>query len=158
MRAPVRWLTALVGLAVLAGAGIAADHGNDQPAQTEIRDWEAFDRIVNNKGMTVQWIDFGGAPRGKVEANFQNLILSLQGEQQSPEGVGRVALSGTIARVDASEFIFNGQIIIEDTPDIGRRCEQTGEWRFAITQDRKYWRLRQFEWCDGLTDYIDIYF
>jgi hypothetical protein len=41
---------------------------------------------------------------------------------------------------------------------MGRRCEQTGEWRFAVTQNRKYWRLRQFEWCDYLTDYIDIYF
>ena len=24
--------------------------------------------------------------------------------------------------------------------------------------NRRYWRMREFEWCDRLTDYIDIYF
>ena len=52
---------------------------------------------------------------------------------------------------------FDGTIRIADTPDRGRLCEQTKSWRFAITQRRKYYRLREFEWCDGLTDYIDIY-
>jgi hypothetical protein len=155
---PAKWLTAMGAAMLFAGSTAAEEPAAPRPEPTKIGDWEAFDRIVNNKGMTVQWIDFDGAPRGKADASFQNLILSLKGEQQAPDGVGRVSLSGTIARVDASEFIFKGQIIIEDTPDVGRRCDQTGEWRFAITQNRKYWRLRQFEWCDGLTDYIDIYF
>ena len=29
---------------------------------------------------------------------------------------------------------------------------------FRVTQNRKYWRLQQMEVCDGLTDYVDIYF
>ena len=53
---------------------------------------------------------------------------------------------------------FIGTIRIADTPDRGRLCEQTKSWRFAITQRRKYYRLREFEWCDGLTDYIDLHF
>ena len=39
-----------------------------------------------------------------------------------------------------------------------RICEKTKDWHFAITQGRPYYRLREFEWCDGLTDYIDLYF
>ncbi len=44
------------------------------------------------------------------------------------------------------------------TPDAGRRCEANKAWRFAVTQNRPWWRLREFEWSDGLTDYVDIYF
>ena len=29
---------------------------------------------------------------------------------------------------------------------------------FAITQNRKYWRLQQMESCGRLTDYVDIYY
>jgi hypothetical protein len=158
MRAPGKWLSALAGLAVFAGAGVAANRSSDQPVPTEIRDWEAFDRIVNNSGMTLQWIDYDDAPRGTVEAIFQNRILMLSGEQRAADGMGYVSFSGTISRVDKAEFLFNGTIIIHGSPDAERRCEKAGEWRFAITENRKYWRLRDFEWCDDLTDYIDIYF
>ena len=51
-----------------------------------------------------------------------------------------------------------GRIAIIDTPDPGRQCIRNGPMRFAVTQNRPYWRLREFEWCDGLTDYVDIYF
>jgi len=27
-----------------------------------------------------------------------------------------------------------------------------------VTQNRRYWRIRTFEWCDDLTDYVDVYF
>ncbi len=47
---------------------------------------------------------------------------------------------------------------ILDAPDQGRACEADKSWHFAITQQRLYFRLREFEWCDRLTDYIDIYF
>lgn len=125
---------------------------------TQIDDWEAFDRIINNRGMSLQWIGYDSAPRGKANAVYENRTISLTGEQRAVNGVGRVSLSGAIVRVSRTEFIFRGTIIIADTPDEGRYCTQTKDWRFAITQNRKYWRLRDFEWCDSLTDYIDIYF
>jgi hypothetical protein len=31
-------------------------------------------------------------------------------------------------------------------------------WHFAVMQNRPYWRLREFDWCEDLTDYVDIYF
>ena len=47
---------------------------------------------------------------------------------------------------------------ITDTPDRGRTCERRKTWHFAVTQRRSFYRLREFEWCDGLTDYVDVYF
>ena len=55
-------------------------------------------------------------------------------------------------------FLFDGLVRITDAPDKGRNCEKHDMWRFAVTQSRPYWRIRTFEWCDDLTDYIDIYF
>lgn len=158
MWVPAKWLTALSAALLFAGS-ISADEPTAPPLEpTKIADWEAFDRIVNNQGLSVQWLDFDETPRGKVEVVFENRTLTLQGEQRATDGRAHVTLSGAIVRVDADAFIFRGNIIIADTPDEGRYCSQTKEWRFAITQNRKYWRLRDFEWCDGLTDYIDIYF
>jgi hypothetical protein len=163
MRFPAKWLAAFGAAMLFAGSTAAVERRDDVPSAhpiepTQIEDWEAFDRIVNNRGMTVQWLDFDATPRGEVKAVFENRTLSLQGEQRSNDRRARVTLSGTVARVTATEFVFRGNIIIADTPDEGRWCSEAKEWRFAITQNRKYWRLREFEWCDGLTDYIDIYF
>ncbi len=160
MFAPAKQIRALICLVLLAGASLAADSGAGKNAikPTVIADWQAFDRLISNRGMTVQWISWTSSERGIVKADYKNRILSLMGEQKAPDGKGRVAFNGSVARIDKDEFIFNGTIMIADTPDIGRRCEKTDTWRFAITQNRQYWRLRQFEWCDGLTDYLDIYF
>jgi len=35
---------------------------------------------------------------------------------------------------------------------------RSGPMEFLVTQDRKYWRLQDMVACDGLTDYVDIYF
>jgi hypothetical protein len=84
--------------------------------------------------------------------------VHLSGSQLAPEGKGRVELEGDVLSIDTNHFILRGRIAITDTPDAGRKCMKDGGSEFAITQDRKYWRMPEFEWCDGLTDYIDIYF
>ena len=81
------------------------------------------------------------------------------GESLKPAiGVEGDSAAGRIGEIGRDSFTFIGTIRIADTPDRGRLCEQTKSWRFAITQRRKYYRLREFEWCDGLTDYIDLHF
>ncbi len=82
----------------------------------------------------------------------------LSGSQIDNEGQGTLWLDGQIVGLGADYFILDGLIRIAHTPDVGRVCEADKRWHFAITQDRKYYRLREFEWCDGLTDYVDIYF
>ena len=39
-----------------------------------------------------------------------------------------------------------------------RNCLRDGTYEFRVTGRRRYWRLQQMEACDGLTDYVDIYF
>jgi hypothetical protein len=46
-----------------------------------------------------------------------------------------------ITEIGDDYFLLNGRITIGDTPDAGRSC----------------YRLREFERCDYLTDYADIY-
>lgn len=113
-------------------------------------------RLAAPKGITLQWIDWG--QRGEVRTLVDgDGVWRLMGSQIGP-GNAYAGVDGVITEVGENYFILSGTITIENTPDAGRMCKATADWRFEITQNRKYYRLRQFEWCDGLTDYIDIYF
>ncbi|MGL5837770.1 MAG: hypothetical protein ACRCY3_04640 [Sphingorhabdus sp.] len=151
----LRALAILFACALMAGAQAR----DDKPvAVTKIEDRTAFERLIGNSGLTVQWLGWTNSKRGILQADYRNRLLRLTGEQRDAAGGGRVSIDGIVTRIGKDEFIFDGTILIENTPDAGRRCEKTGPSRFAITQNRKYWRLREFEWCDDLTDYVDIYF
>ncbi len=106
--------------------------------------------------MTLQWISWDR--RGSFRAWDDDGTIRVSGAQDQQGGPGRLALSGVVREIGADYFVLDGTISITDTPDIGRQCTANKQWRFAITQNRAYWRLREFEWCDGLTDYVDIYF
>ncbi len=114
--------------------------------------------LRENTGITLQWIDWDERGQVKVTVN-ENGVWLLSGVQTSPDGrPGTVVVNGIITEIGSDYFLLDGLVSISDTPDVGRRCSDKKIWRFGITQDRQYWRLREFEWCDGLTDYIDIYF
>lgn len=123
---------------------------------TRVVDRAAADRLLNAKGVTLQWI--GWSQRGPVNAWEKDGTIYLMGSQSDPAGPGRLFMDGRVEEIGADYFTFRGTIRITDTPDPGRKCEQDKLWHFAITQNRPYWRLREFEWCDYLTDYVDIYF
>lgn len=124
--------------------------------KTDVRDQAALERLRGNSGLTLQWI--GWDRRGKLDVSQRGPVVHVKGAQIAPDGKGRLEMEGDILNIDADHFIFVGRIAITDTPDAGRRCVKDGAVEFAITQGRKYWRMREFEWCDQLTDYIDIYF
>jgi hypothetical protein len=123
---------------------------------TEVRDLSALERLRGNAGLTLQWIDW--EQRGILEVSQRGDVVHLKGTQVAAGGNGRLEMEGDVLSIDSGHFIFRGTIKIKDTPDAGRSCVKNGDSEFAITQGRKYWRMREFEWCDGLTDYIDIYF
>jgi hypothetical protein len=114
------------------------------------------ERLRNLEGITLQWIgwDERGSVRTAIDADG---VWRLNG-QQFGENRQMLEIDGTITRIGADFFELTGAVTILDTPDEGRSCEGYGAWRFAVTQNRQYYRLREFEWCDGLTDYIDLYF
>jgi hypothetical protein len=128
------------------------------PSPTKVEHQASVTKLVRNSGIALQWISWQSRERGKLTASWSHKILSLDGSQLSKDGSARLAVSGNVTRIGKNDFVLNGTIWIENAPEVGRYCTKTGEWRFAITQNRKYWRLRDFEWCDQLTDYIDIYF
>lgn len=112
-------------------------------------------RLRANKGLTLQWIDWNTRGTAIVTPGDP---WRLRGSQAAAGGPGRLFLDGAITEIGAGYFTFEGTIRITDTPDLGRSCEADKTWHFAVTQNRSYYRLREFEWCDGLTDYIDLYF
>ena len=141
------------------GNQVPAERPIAPPTQTKVLDRGALERLLANKGVTLQWIDWN--TRGTANARWQGetlLLTAAQAKTGADSSGGRLFLDGAVEEIGADYFTFRGTIRIEDTPDAGRRCEKSKTWHFAVTQNRPYWRLREFEWCDGLTDYIDIYF
>lgn len=126
------------------------------PGSTRVLDRAAAERLLGASGITLQWISWDY--RGSLSAWQEAGTIRLRGSQDAADGKGRLELDGEVREIGSDYFLFDGRIAIRDTPDRGRRCEADKLWRFAITQNRPYWRLREFEWCDGLTDYVDIYF
>jgi hypothetical protein len=124
--------------------------------ETEVRDQSALEKLRGNQGISLQWNY--GAPRGDLTVTQVGDVVTLSGEQKTVDGKGRLEIQGSVLSIDSKHFIFRGRITMTGTPDEGRSCVKNGDSEFAITQNRKYWRMREFEWCDGLTDYIDIYF
>jgi hypothetical protein len=114
------------------------------------------ERLLANKGASLQWI--GWETRGAAVVTRGDPLWTLRAAQSAPDGRGRLILEGAILEIGEGYFTFRGTIRIADTPDAGRMCEATKTWHFAVTQNRRYYRLREFEWCDRLTDYVDIYF
>jgi hypothetical protein len=127
-----------------------------QPA-TIVKDQASLERLLGNSGVAVQWLGWTEA-RGELDASWQGRALHLKGGQVQKDGTGKLSLDGYVVSIGKDSFVFRGTIKITDTPDQGRKCVKTGDMPFAITQNRQYWRMREFEWCDQLTDYIDIYF
>jgi hypothetical protein len=159
---PFRALAVALAIAAMAPSGGSAAHDiadagtiRDGPP-TRVRDQASARRLRANKGVTLQWIDWDH--RGPVSITVDRGRWRLRGEQAQRNGPGRLYLQGKVTEIGRDYFLFDGTIRITDTPDRGRHCEQRKVWRFAITQNRRYFRMREFEWCDELTDYIDIYF
>lgn len=122
--------------------------------KTEIKDQAAYERLLHNSGISVQWLWTDA--RGKLKAVDENDVVRLEGGHANENG--SVTIKGQVLSISADRFTFRGTILIVDAPDKGRRCERTGDYEFRATGKRKYWRLQQMEACGGLTDYVDIYY
>jgi hypothetical protein len=122
--------------------------------KTDVRSQVAYERLLNNSGISLQWL--WHAKRGHLDAKDNDGLISLDGTQANDEGT--LKIKGDVVSISKDSFTFHGTILILDAPDKGRRCDRTGDYEFRITGNRKYWRLRQQEVCDGLADYVDIYF
>lgn len=139
-------------IALLSSVGAVA-----QPAPTRVDDRAALVRLRGNTGMSLQWISWEPRARGEVRVIERGGVVHLSGSQAA-RGAGRVTLEGDVLAIGPREFTLRGRIVITDAPDPGRECVRDGTYMFRATGTRRYWRLQQMEQCDGLTDYVDIYF
>jgi len=126
------------------------------PERTIVRAPGALAMLRHNGGLTLQWISWDY--RGRLRVSEAGGRVRLSGSQTARDGAGRLELDGEVIEIGARSFTFRGRIAITDTPDAGRQCLREGNYEFRITGRRRYWRLQQMEVCDGLTDYVDIYF
>ena len=137
---------------------------NADQLATRILDQQAAERLRGAQGITLQWISWNW--RGQVEVLQPGDVIMIKGGQDSAKapanagdlGTGRVEIDGVVTEIGADYFLFDGEIVITDSPDIGRICRWSGPVEFRITQGRQYWRMQDMTKCDGLTDYVDIYF
>jgi len=110
--------------------------------------------------LSLQWI--GWDYFGRADVTQRSGVLYLKGEQKGrgENSSDYLKIDGIVTRVDAKEFKFDGKIVMQISHNNnGQPCERTGEMTFRITGKRKYWRLAEMDNpCDGVTDYVDIYF
>ncbi|HYI48919.1 MAG TPA: hypothetical protein VEX35_10690 [Allosphingosinicella sp.] len=152
----IKMLASLVLLLVIPAAAAETPYLPGRPGRTVVNDQAALQRLLRNSGITLQWISFETRERGHVVATMYRGLLYLRGSQSG--GLGRLTVEGEVLRVDSRSFTFRGRIVITGAPDADRNCVRDGTYEFRVTQRRRYWRLQDFEACDGLADYVDIYF
>jgi hypothetical protein len=126
--------------------------------RTVVSDAKARAALIGRHKLSLQWIswDYFGA----ASVVNRDGVLHLKGEQKSRENSDFVKIDGVIVSIDEKEFVFDGTIVTQISHIAGGEpCERTGEMTFRITGKRRYWRLQEMtNPCDGVTDYVDIYF
>ena len=130
----------------------------DAQTKTDINNAAAAKMLLGKHKLSLQWISwdyFGVAAVKNVRG-----VYSINGEQKGRGNRDFVTIDGSITRINAKEFVFEGKIVSQISHiNGGQPCEREGEFTFKITGKRKYWRLMQMDNpCDAVTDYVDIYF
>ena len=126
--------------------------------KTVVKDKAAKIMLVGDHRLSLQWISWDFF--GKATITESNGTLLLTGEQKARKGGDHLKIDGVITEVDAKEFKFKGTIIIKvEINNGGKPCERKGEMTFRITNNRRYWRLKEMENpCEEIVDYVDIFF
>lgn len=126
--------------------------------RTVVSDVPAARKLLGRHLFSLQWISWDHF--GTATVTNSRGLYRIKGEQKGRGNSDFVRIDGTISRIDAKEFVFNGTIITKVSHiNGGEACTREGEFVFKITGTRKYWRLQQMDNpCDPVTDYVDIYF
>ncbi len=108
--------------------------------------------------LSLQWISWDRF--GTATVVNRRGVYYLKGEQKQRGGSDYLKVDGAITEINAKNFKFDGAIEMRISHNnSGAPCRREGEMTFAVTGKRKYWRLQEMDNpCDGVTDYVDIYF
>ena len=126
--------------------------------KTDVNSAKAKRMLIGKHFLSLQWISWDYY--GRADIWQRKGVMYLKGSQMSRENDDYVKIDGVITSVDEKEFKFDGKIITSiNYINGGEPCTREGEMTFNITGKRKYWRLREMDNpCDGVVDYVDIFF
>jgi hypothetical protein len=126
--------------------------------KTVVNDAQARALLLGNHRFSLQWISWDYF--GTASVTNRGGRLYLKGEQKSRKTNDYIRIDGIVTQVNAKNFVFNGTIITQVSHiNNGEPCRREGEMTFKITGNRRYWRLAEMDNpCDGVTDYVDIFF
>jgi hypothetical protein len=105
-------------------------------------------------GVQFIWNKYGTATIGKESGE-----LKISGEQYSKDKTEYAKIKGTITIISQNKFRFKGTIQIFTTDCCGK-IDKTGDFTFAKTGTRNYWRLQELsKLCSPNTCayYLDIF-
>jgi hypothetical protein len=126
--------------------------------RTVINDPVAAAQLLGKHKFQLHWISWG-----KWKDLGDLVVINRQGtfgfKARQAKGADYVEIEGTVLKVEAKEFTFQGRIVTRVSyKNEGKPCERNGEMTFKITGKRRYWRLQEMQSpCDVTTDYVDIF-
>lgn len=125
---------------------------------TEISDG----RLSGKHNLTIQWISWtkpGAITFNSIGNNKYEVEGFQQGSKSEKCPECYLKVKGTIIEVTPKKLRFTGKIesSIHHIQG-GEPCIKEGTFDFVSTKKRKYWRCQNMKGCDGVTDYVDIYF
>lgn len=125
--------------------------------KTLIKDQTAKKKLLGKHMLSLQWISW--KKFGNATVTEKDGVLSLKGQQTGKDG-DFLKVEGKITAVEKDSFKFNGRIETKVSHiNKGKACLREGDMSFVIKGKRKYWRLKEMDNpCDGVTDYVDLYF
>jgi serine/threonine protein kinase len=124
---------------------------------------EETDKLIGRHKLSLQWISwtyFGYVDFVKTDLNTYSISGYQDGNKSKGECDGcYLKINGVIKKITDKELQFNGRIESSvNHIQNGLPCIKEGTYTFKSTQGRRYWRLQEMDGCEGVTDYVDIYF
>ncbi len=127
--------------------------------KTIVNSESAKKMLLGKHRFALQWISWDYF--GTALVTDKKGVLYLKGEQKGRGASGDfLTIDGTLTQIDEKEFTFSGKIVTKVTHlNEGKPCPREGEMTFAITKNRRYWRLRDMQNpCEDVLDYVDVFF
>jgi len=126
--------------------------------KTVINDPVAAAQLIGKHKFQLHWISWGKW-KDLADLTVTNRQGTFGFKARQAKGGDYVEIEGTVVKVEAKEFTFQGRIVTRVSyKNEGKPCERNGEMTFRITGKRRYWRLVEMQSpCDETTDYVDIF-
>lgn len=124
---------------------------------------ESENELAGNHNLTLQWISWeerGSIVFSSIGKDKYKVTGYQDGKKSKDKCTGcYLKIEGIIEKISIENLKFTGKIESSvNFIDSGKPCIKEGTFNFVAKGNRKYWRCQDMEGCDGVTDYIDIYF